>query len=287
MTKTKTYGIMFHYFHNEIHKPSQGSISAEELEHIINTENVVSAKEWIDDKGICLTFDDGLKAQYDIALPILKKHNLTAFWFVNTAMYEGKNITLELYRSFRNKYYSNINAFYIDFFKEAKIDQKRLPDNYLHEFLFYTEMDRKFRYARDIVLKKEKYDNIMDRMMINKNVDKEKLANSLWMSKDNLQELKKLGHVIGMHSHTHPTNMARLPYNIQQLEYEKNIQILTNILQERPTIMSHPNNSYSSDTLILLHKLGIKIGFRSNLNKQKYSELEFPRKDAIYYRGLK
>ena len=44
--------------------------------------------------------------------------------------------------------------------------------------------------------------------------------------------------------------------------------------------MSHPTNSYNSDTMDILKKLGIRIGFRANMEKTKnYSKYEFPRKD--------
>ena len=44
--------------------------------------------------------------------------------------------------------------------------------------------------------------------------------------------------------------------------------------------MSHPCGSYNSYTLKILKKMGIKIGFRSNLLiKKTKSSLEVPRQD--------
>ena len=88
MDKYKEYyphGIMFHRFHQE--KQYGGSISPQNLENIINLvdiRRIVTPDEWIDkcinnsldDKDICLTFDDCLKSQYQIALPILQKYKL-------------------------------------------------------------------------------------------------------------------------------------------------------------------------------------------------------------------
>ena len=81
-------GIMFHHFHGKGHPKSLGSISKEEFKKIIKylrkKYNLISAdtflkkakKKKLKAKDICLTFDDTLKCQYDIAFPLLKKENI-------------------------------------------------------------------------------------------------------------------------------------------------------------------------------------------------------------------
>ena len=46
---------------------------------------------------ICLTFDDGLKSQYDVALPILNDFNIKAFFFISTSVYTSNPNLLEVY----------------------------------------------------------------------------------------------------------------------------------------------------------------------------------------------
>ena len=87
------HGVMFHRFHDDQMKYiGQGSLSGDNFEDIINyigTERILSPNEWQDklktntlnNSDICLTFDDGLKSQILIALPILKKYNLKAFFY--------------------------------------------------------------------------------------------------------------------------------------------------------------------------------------------------------------
>ena len=83
-------GIMFHNFHDQkLFKKSLGSISSSDLNKIINKfgkKNIVDPKVFISNhnskkKICCLTFDDALKSQIKIALPVLKKNNLKAFFF--------------------------------------------------------------------------------------------------------------------------------------------------------------------------------------------------------------
>ena len=85
---------MFHRFHASNLLPrSQGSLNEIEFDLIlqnIGIKNILSPDEWMNkiksntlkSNDLCITFDDGLKSQYDIALPILDKYGLKAFWFV-------------------------------------------------------------------------------------------------------------------------------------------------------------------------------------------------------------
>ena len=100
---------MFHHFHDAVHPVGQGSISADEFEKIllfIGLENILPAQEWMRrylnkenlQNKVCITFDDSLKCQYDIAKPILDKYDITAFFFVYTAVLKGSIEYLEVFR---------------------------------------------------------------------------------------------------------------------------------------------------------------------------------------------
>ena len=109
---SQSHGIMFHHFHSKKHNKSQGSISALEFVKIIKflgRENILSPEEYLfklnsnklNKKEICLTFDDSLKSQYDVALPILDDFNLKAFWFVLAICYATTVHYTKLPRQFR------------------------------------------------------------------------------------------------------------------------------------------------------------------------------------------
>jgi peptidoglycan/xylan/chitin deacetylase (PgdA/CDA1 family) len=273
-----SFGIMFHYFHKG--KQIQGSLSSKQFEDIIKHLEIVPAKEWLKTrKGVCLTFDDGLINQYQIALPILKKYNLTAFWFINSAPLVGDIVPLEVYRYFRNKYFKSINEFYEEFFNLTP--DVHVPHDYLSEYPFYSKNDIKFRFIRDRILDTDLYHHIMDKLMESKKINTDKLIDKLWMNSHQIQDLHNNDHIIGLHSHTHPTTLSNLTQLDQLKEYKYNLNILMYMLGDIPTTMSHPCNSYSNITLDILKRLGIKLGFRSNNIKKDYSLLEYPRKDCM------
>ena len=97
---------MFHHFHSSKYKKSEGSISKNDFEKILNKtklKNIISADQFLSkEKGICITFDDSLKCQYDIAYPILKKLKIKAFWFIYSSSLKPKYNNIEIFRIFRN-----------------------------------------------------------------------------------------------------------------------------------------------------------------------------------------
>lgn len=292
---------MLHHFHDEKHPSSQGSINADQFTQLIEQvgyDDILPAREWLRrslngmlrDQDRCITFDDNLRCQFDVAYPVLRRKDITAFWFVYTSVLEGNIERLEVYRKFRHSYFSSIDDFYAAFFHaiertiykdEVRMSLQRFsPGTYLANFPFYTDNDRRFRYVRDEVLGPDRYYNAMDEMIMSKGVvNMTEFSNGLWMDKRCIRQLHNEGHVIGLHSHTHPTRMANLDSATQKLEYTKNYDCLADLLGEPPLAVSHPNNSYNGKTLKILQKLGIRLGFRANMAQPVNSELEYPRED--------
>ena len=73
--------------------------------------------------------------------------------------------------------------------------------------------------------------------------------------------------------------LERLPAHVQRREYRQNYDHLRRILDTAPQAMSHPCNSYSADTLAVLHELGIRLGFRANMARPAAPPFEFPGED--------
>ena len=103
------HGVMFHHFVQENSADAIGGITSQRLEEIIlsyGLENILPAQEWFERSitnslasgKVCITFDDALRSQIDLALPILSKYDLTAFWFIYSAVFEGCGQSCEVYR---------------------------------------------------------------------------------------------------------------------------------------------------------------------------------------------
>ena len=199
-----THSIMFHHFHGNKHCPAQGSLSAEEFEEMLdwlgNRYNLVNANEYLlkfeknclQSNDICLSFDDALLCQFDVAVPVLRQRNIQAFFFVYSSVFTGNYELLEIFRYFRTTCFDNIDDFYRIFFTTAKSNLDKINASiaegsyhtdshepaekilrnvslyqstyetfkgldYLAAFPFYSNNDKWYRYLRDQVLGIENY----------------------------------------------------------------------------------------------------------------------------------
>ncbi len=301
MSEIVPHGVMFHHFHGGAHPAGQGSMSAQDLEAMIEhmgRKNIIPAREWMERAmlgrlrpgELCLTFDDGLRCQWDVAYPVMKALGLDAFWFVYTSPLEGKIESLELYRYFRTVKYPDVGDFYRAFDAaaaagpHAKAVAEALagfdPAAYLKDFSFYTDADRRFRFTRDQTLGPARYNEVMDAMITAAGFSTKGLAAKLWIDDKVVKRLHAEGHVIGLHSHTHPTQLCALPPAEQEREYRLNSIHLARVIGKAPTAMSHPCNSYDAGTLDFLKGFGLDFGFRANMAMaDAHGPLEHPRED--------
>ena len=281
------HGIMFHHFHDARHPRGQGSVSQEDFDAIlrcVGLDHILSPEEWLErlaqrrltNGQVCLTFDDALRCQFDLALPVLAQHKLTAFWFVYSSVFEGQMEKLELYRVFRSTRFQQIDEFYEQFFRRvfasafsqrahAVLTEDDEIRRRLEWFPFYSVNDVKFRLVRDRVLGKRAYEQIMDEMVLEAGLSLEGLSKGVWMSNDDLRHLSRQGHAVGLHSYSHPTALAELSLAAQREEYERNAAHLRQTCGVAPLAMAHPCNSYTGRTLAILKQLRIRCGFRSNM----------------------
>lgn len=293
-------GVIFHHFVGMGHPYIQGALTAEQFDELLTSVGIhkfLDPMSWatarmngtLGDDQHCLTFDDALQSQIDIALPVLEHHGLKAFFFVYSSVLEGHTELFEIYRYFKNQFYDSIDAFYQDFYQELAMQvgatafrdelSSEQAHDYLRQYSFYSDADRRFRYVRDCLLKFQEYESIMASLMAARGTSPTEVAGNIWISIEGLKRVRAGGHVIGLHSHTHPTNMVTMPRDQQELEYTRNMECLSGLLGYRPDTMAHASGSYNQDTLEILRGLGVKLGFRSDDGVGGGTMLELPRLD--------
>jgi peptidoglycan/xylan/chitin deacetylase (PgdA/CDA1 family) len=303
------HGVMFHHFHDEKrHTKTPGSISKDDFYKMINfigRNNILDADIFFEKfknkklkkNEVCFTFDDAIKSQIDIALPILEELNIKSFFYVGTSVFEEKPDYIEIFRHFRVNYFDTIDIFYNNFYKVLGKDlnyffannEKIIKLNKI-KFPLYSIEDIKFRLVRNIYLTQSKYEEIMFLMMKDKQFNFKEVYSKLFFERVDLKKLDSLGHIIGLHSHSHPTLLEKLTYDEQKEEYEKNISYIANILSKSKKeikTLSHPCGSYNKDTLKILKELGIELGFKQimtiekekGMKKINNSSLEIARQD--------
>ncbi len=277
------HGIMFHRFYGPSLPKYQGALSATELESLIlniGIDRIIDPKQWLDrlennmlkNDHICLTFDDCLKSQIQIAEPVLKKYNLTAFFFVHSLTFFNEVDFNEVFSNIISSKYNNFQKFLIEFLSFLQLDDKIFSEEkYIkfkismeNSYSFYSDSDIKYRYLRNKYFDNAEFINLMRNFFSEKDFLNDINYDAIWMNESDLLNLIKSGNMIGLHSYSHRINFQNLSYADQLVEYKKNILHLENLCGYKIKCASHPLGSYNSDTLKILKDLGIECAFRSN-----------------------
>jgi peptidoglycan/xylan/chitin deacetylase (PgdA/CDA1 family) len=293
------WALMFHHFHGGQHPGSPGSLDGDQFRKMLlkvqESHIVVGPTEFLDvashggmdSRYVLLTFDDALRSQFDIALPILDELSLDALFNVYSAVWSKEPPMLEVWAWFRSNAHDSFDVFYESFLLEINFSGhgpwekmlRRYPSDYLSLFPFYSENERKFRFLRDMVLNFQEYSEVMNRMMARSGHEPATISQMLWMSKENVSSLKNQGSDVGLHSFSHPTQISSLSVSQQKREYDMNFSDIMEITGEAPQFVAHPCGDYSSETLAILSDLGIQVGFRSSPTGGGMTRLEIPRED--------
>ena len=294
--------IMFHHFHEEV-PYAEGSITGQELEqliHFIGKHRILDARDFLqrlengtlESHHTCITLDDGLASQYKVALPVLTKYNIKAFWNCYTCVFDNQIETLEVCKYFKTRFYKSESEFMQHFLEavEEVTSRRGAMGDIIHSTAaithsahvpFYSLLDRQFRYVRDIVVKDDMC-KILKWMTCEKGVTFRNLASQLWMTDKQLRQLHDDGHVIGLHTANHNRSMDIENYQVQMKEYTMNKEKLCEILDCVDIVtMAHPLGKFRRGvTDVVLSKIGIKLGFAATPHVGR-SRLEYPRIDHM------
>ena len=300
------HGLMFHRFCTPAGSVRpQGALTAEEFERIllfVGLERVLAPAEWLNNLSagtlqshhLCITFDDGLRSQYEHALPVLDRLGLKAFWFVPSCVFHGQPVKLEIYAYLATRT-GSMGALIGEFLRRAPRDllaQLDTPefagyaDRTRRAAPFYSLDDLQYRFLRNQPRNRAVFESVMDSLIRDQGLDPEGLAIQLWLTDQHLAALVQRGHAVGLHSFDHPYSMAELAPRQQRDQYLRNFEHIAAATGVPPRSMSHPLNSYNDHTLAILRDLGIACGFRANMGPPAAginpSPLEFAREDSTF-----
>jgi peptidoglycan/xylan/chitin deacetylase (PgdA/CDA1 family) len=232
----------------------------------------------IDSDSICLTFDDGYKDNYEIAKPILEKHNCPATFFIATSYLE----TQQPY------WWDDLERIVLHSPKlpprlEISINGEQLcfeleNDGWLTEeqrqqqklWTWQQEPPTKRCDAYFTIwerLKPLPYEQILDVLAtLNSLVQKESSGEKdhFPMTFEQLADMSKNPlFTIGLHTHTHPA-LKFHSRGMQLSDINTNRQQLETLLDRSINVISYPYGIYNDDTLSIAEELQLKAAFTTN-----------------------
>jgi len=194
---------------------------------------------------VLITFDDGYRDNYDIALPILKKHDAAAIFFITTEVVTENDCLL----------HDKIR--YLTQNKCIPLSYNELPTMMYKGIRNYNDDDIDF---------------------INSSFEKHKPLKRMMLNATEIQRIKKDGFKIGNHTHKHIA-LSFYSQTEQQYNIQKANEILHSIIGEYPVHFAYPNGLSNEDTIKSLKVLKFKYAYTINggFNNQSISKFKLMR----------
>ena len=197
------------------------------------------------ERDCLVTFDDGLREQIEVALPILDELGVPAVFFVNTAPIE-KEIVLPVHQIHLIRATLGSEAV-VDELKELIVaegfdlaDDAEYDEKARFHYSYDTPADASLKYLLNFVLPFEVRDRAVD-VFFKRHFDEREVSRELYMTRDHLRQLSARG-LLGAHTHHHfPVGI--LPEARAAEEVARCVDLLEDWTGERPRFLSYPYGS--------------------------------------------
>ncbi|WP_284155041.1 polysaccharide deacetylase family protein [Sulfuricystis thermophila] len=215
-------------------------------------------------RAAAITFDDGYADNLLFAAPILKKHGLTATFFIATGFLDGgimwNDIVIESIRAAR-KDHLDLESYGIGTVAIGTIEEKKI--------------------AIELILGDIKHRQPAERSVVVEHVRSSCAApvpHDLMLTSAQLRELMHHGMSIGAHTVTHPI-LAKLPDSDAREEIANSREILEDLLKERIALFAYPNGKLDRDYLpkhaSMVKEIGFSAAVTTNWGINSFSSDEF------------
>jgi peptidoglycan/xylan/chitin deacetylase (PgdA/CDA1 family) len=181
-------------------------------------------------RAACITFDDGYADNYSEAMPILRRHGLTATFFIATGFLDGGRMW---------------NDTVIESFRRTEASELDLGEYGRFDVGDAVEKRR----AIEVILGKIKYRPANERMAIAEQIAlaaRVQPTDNLMMTSSQVKAMRLAGMQIGAHTVSHPI-LARLNSTQALQEIKGSKDFLENLLGEHVGLFAYPNGKPNED----------------------------------------
>jgi len=213
-----------------------------QLDHFESKYGFIKKEEFIKcvetgipQKGVVLTFDDGLHCHYDYVFKELKKRGLWGIFYIPTQPYTEEKI-LDVHRThlLLGKHSSKIIFSFLDnILDDSLFDQSKLEE--FKEFTYKTQENDKFTLLVKRILNYfvayEHRSKLIDELMSKFIPNEKDLLKNYYLTDAQILEMHKEGMVIGSHTVNHPV-MSRLSYEEQVFQIHNSFDYLQKIVKK-------------------------------------------------------
>lgn len=195
--------------------------------------------------SVCVTFDDGYLDNHDVALPVLRKWNIPATFFVASGYLNGScmwnDIIFETVRQ-ANGQVLDLTSIGLGAYSIGSFSERRSAALALVSQLKYLEQNRRSETINRLV-----------------EAGGAVAPSNLMMQPRHVQAMSREGMDIGAHTHSHPI-LSRVSRETARAEIERGRDELQAMIGQRITLFAYPNgfpgSDYTSEHVQLVRDLG-------------------------------
>lgn len=261
------FGLTPRQFQNQLKVLSAYGQFISQRDLLENTEEIIRS----DKKFLLLSFDDGLKEQYETAKPILDQQGIQAIYFINSINHLEKKVSMvhkiQLVRSVISpaRLINEIQNYNI---KLSKVDEQKAIKHYNYD----SEKAALTKYLLNFKLETSLRDKIIDQLF-DEVFTEEHIAEILYMD---INHLKVLGDEFSLGNHTH----SHLALGLQTKEtiideINQTKEFLQNSTQQEIVSISYPYGSCEAcaqPVEDIAKKTNHKLGFTMTRNYSKHED---------------
>ena len=216
------------------------------------------------EKLCAITFDDGLRDQWEYALPLMKKYGVAATFFIITATLEGimpsaHKIHLISSRISMSELAEQFNLFVSHISPEAATSYHIPSDRYLNHKRRHDAMaSANVKEMLNNSAPGEVSGAFLSALFKELGMSEEEECKKLFMNADEIRALQDQGFFAETHTHHHYSLEMETSEALDK-DFHAAITALTHILGKSPTVMAYPYGRPPADHAILA-ACGITLG---------------------------
>jgi peptidoglycan/xylan/chitin deacetylase (PgdA/CDA1 family) len=185
-------------------------------------------------KGVVLTFDDGLSCHYDYVFQELKSRGLWGIFYISTQPFtEHKLLDVHRTHLLLGKYSSKeIYQYLKSITDESMFDEKKIAE--FREFTYKRQNNDEFtllvKRLLNYFVAYEFRDKLLDNLMQQFIPDEKEILKRYYLTEDQILEMHRAGMIIGSHTVNHPV-MSRLNEKEQEYQISASFDYLQSIVK--------------------------------------------------------
>jgi peptidoglycan/xylan/chitin deacetylase (PgdA/CDA1 family) len=227
--------------------------------------DIIEGRKTIPHRAVIITFDDGLKEQYDLAWPILKEKGIPAIFFVNTRPIEEQIITtvhkIHIIRAYTPP--ERVLEVLISMLKKRGTSLV-LPSKQKAKsaYKYDSEEDAQLKYFLNHILDERERKYIVDQCFELLNFNETQISNNLYMTKEMVADLAK-EKVLGTHGHDH-LPLGLRDDSMAKEDFDVSIKKIKDWTGVNVISLSYPYGSHETCSVAVAEyaqKNNIKFGF--------------------------